>query len=326
MFTKLFVPLDRSVLAEQAMGHAAEIARLAKIPMELSLVHHPALDSQLTEPGWNADDWDIEDRYLAEVAAELRAGARVEVTTSHLRGDVANALTARAVEIGADLIVMSSHGRTGFNRMWLGSVADAVVRRAECPVLLFRWQEEHRHVPGRALFNHVLITLDGSEESNAVIAPACDLARLHGAAVSILRVLQPVPIVSFDVGTGFDYGFPPMVEDIAATEALVEQTRTELTDLAYRLSDSGLNVVPNVSVHLAVARTILEFCNANGVDCIAMATHGRGASRMLLGSVADKVLRGSRVPMLMQHPVKRASPVEETRTGAPADARPLAHR
>src|SRR5215467_15633166 len=138
MFRKIMVPLDRSALAEQALGQAAAIARTSNAGVDLVLVREPRPLPEYQIGA--ADDKDLHgyERYMQAVVAKLHSGASVEVTHAVVQGAPAEMIRTRAHEVGADLIVMTSHGRTGLSRAWLGSVADAVVRRSTIPVLMLR--------------------------------------------------------------------------------------------------------------------------------------------------------------------------------------------
>jgi nucleotide-binding universal stress UspA family protein len=211
-------------------------------------------------------------------------------------------ICARALDEGADLVVMTSHGRTGFSRAWLGSVADGVVRRAAVPVLLLRIADtsgrpDERTVPR---FGRILVPLDGSRQAAVVLDPAAALAQASGATLVLLRVVQPVPIASVPP-MGFAGG--AVVVDDAATQVLARDARQDLEREARELAERGVSAVEqHVIVEPGVARAILDFANRHRVDLIAMASHGRGASRLVIGSIADKLLRGSALPILLRRP------------------------
>jgi nucleotide-binding universal stress UspA family protein len=117
-----------------------------------------------------------------------------------MRGGVVEMICQRAHDVDADLIVMTSHGRTGLSRMWLGSVADGVIRRSSVPVLLLRPVEnENRHAAAH-VFKKILVPLDGSAVGADALPPAQALAHLSGARLVLLRVVQPVPMILVDAG------------------------------------------------------------------------------------------------------------------------------
>jgi nucleotide-binding universal stress UspA family protein len=301
MFRKILVPLDRSDLSEQALGRAAEIARAAQGELDLVLVHQPFPFGGFDEPPWNSPAWNADHQYLEMIAAEFASGADVVATHTILKGDAADMISSRADEIGADLIVMTSHGRTGLSRAWLGSVADRVLRRSGVPVLLLRPDEGRSRVDARREpFKHLLLAIDGSPESVTIIPPAVQLAQLTGARVTLLRVVRPIPLIVPEYG--IPVTAPPIVPDEAVMQQVVEEARAHLVALAARSSENGVSVDAQIVVNDHVARAILDFAAAQGVDAIAMTTRGRGASRVLVGSTADKVLRATNVPLLVARP------------------------
>jgi nucleotide-binding universal stress UspA family protein len=296
MFSKVLVPLDRSSLAEQAVGQAAAIARASHAIMDLVLVHEPL------QSGAN-DQLRRDSKYLELVATEVSAGASVPVNHTVTQGAPADAICGRARDIGADLIVMTSHGRTGMSRMWLGSVADAVVRRSSIPVLMLRPVESSAdRFAAKRLFARVLVPLDGSRMAADVLDAAAGLAQCSHATVLLLRIVQPVPMMlPYDINQPL--AFPPSVPDMEATNRVVQEVVRDMEEIARAVRErAAVTVEPHVIVGSRVADDIIDFARAHDVDVVAMSTRGRGASRILLGSVADKLLRASELPILLRRP------------------------
>jgi nucleotide-binding universal stress UspA family protein len=282
MFRKLLVPLDRSDLAEQALAPAASIARASGADIDLVVVHDPL---------GKVDD---EVAYLAELAIELGMGAGITPTYDIVRGTPADAIVERAHEEAADLIVLTSHGRTGVSRAWMGSVADAVLRQSQIPVLVLRASAgvPAPRTPGRRV-SRMLVTLDGSARSREILPAAAALAKSSDARVLLLKVVPPVP------------------QDEIATQRLVSEARLELDAASRILTAAGvLRVEPHVLVAEQLARSILDFATHHAIEAIAMASNGRGASRLFVGSVADKVLRATTLPILIIRPVTARGPGE----------------
>ena len=303
MFTKILVPLDRSPLAEQALGAAAAIARTSKAGIDLLLVHQPFPFDGFGDAPWNALEREDEHKYLEAIVAELATGADVPATHALVNGEAVEMICKRARDSEADLIVMTSHGRTGLSRVWIGSVAMGTIKQAAVPVLMLRPVKtpDDRKAAHR-LFNKILVPVDGSALAADVIAPALSLAKCAGATIELLRVVEPVPLVTADVGMPFAY--PPLLQDDAATNHLLEEARFEVAELAKRLGETeGVKVNATAIVSGHVSNAIIDFARAHDVDLIAMATHGRGASRLLFGSVADKVVRACALPMLLLRPI-----------------------
>ncbi len=303
MFRKLLIPLDRSPLAEQAIGQAAAIARAAHASIDVVLVHEPAPFAGFGDAPWNDEERKYEDKYLETIAKEISTGAAVPVTHNVMRGEPVEMIDTRAHDINADLIVMTSHGRTGLSRAWLGSVAHGVLRRLAVPVLMLRPMEgKSDRKAAHHLFKHLLVPLDGSAFSADIVSHATALAQCSGARITLLRVVRPVPTITLDVDMSLAY--PPMIPDAALTAQLVDEANAEIAEAARQIRHGGYaDVDAEVVVAGSTAHAIIDFALGHSVDAIAMSTHGRGASRLLMGSVADKVVRASGLPMLLIRPV-----------------------
>jgi nucleotide-binding universal stress UspA family protein len=304
MFRKILVPLDRSEFAEQAIGQAAAIARASDGILDLVLVHEPFPIGTGTDAPWRREAWQDEERYLQSIANEISAGTGVPVTCAVIEGEKVEMICKRAWGVGADLIVMTSHGRTGLSRAWLGSAADGVIRHSAIPVLMLRPIEgKGARLAARHLFKRILVPLDGSPLGAEVLAPASSLAKCTDASITLLRVVVPVPIIGGDA-LPFVYPYPIAMPDVAETNHLTDEAKRELADLARQLQGQGIdNLASEVVVATNVAPGILDFAHGHDADVIAMSTHGRGASRLFLGSVADKIIRGGEIPILVYRPI-----------------------
>lgn len=306
MYTKILVPLDCSPLAEQAIGRAVAIARASKASIDLVVVHQPHGEIELEESPWTGMRWKAEHDYLETLFAELKSGGGVPVSHALVRGRVVGAICARAREIKADLVVMTSHGRTGFSRLWLGSVADGVLRHSAIPVLMVRPDEtkfdRNAIHPATPLpLKKILVTLDGSALAMEALGPASELAKGTGAGVVLFRVVLPVPLIALDSDMSFMY--PPMIRDDVATDRLFDEAERHLAGVVTSLAKAGIsNVESRVVVAPYVPQAILDFAGTHDVGAIAMSTHGRGMSRLFIGSVADKVIRASDLPLLLCRP------------------------
>lgn len=315
MFRQLLVPLDRSPLAEQAVGQAAAIARAARAQLDLVLVHEPIPFAGFGDAPWNEDQWIGEQKYLDRMVKEVVSGATIAVTHDVMRGGVVEVICQRALDIDADLIVMTSHGRTGVSRAWLGSVADGVIRRSGAPVLLLHPIETtSARSAAHHLFKKILVPLDGSAIAADALGSAGALARCGNGKLVLLRVVKPVPMIIVDPGLPLMY--PPPIPDDVATNRLVDEAKEQLADVARRTAENtGIHVESHVVVESSVAHGIINFACSNDVDAVAMSTHGRGASRLLIGSVADKVLRGSALPILLHRPIGIVEPATASAPG-----------
>ena len=318
MTPRIMVPLDGSPFGEQALPYACDIAQRMSGALELVLVHS-------IPTAW-AGEYDVaalieldeqiracELAYLARVAKGLRQRHPIEVETVLLEGEVAAALKEYARLNSPELIVMTTHGRGGVSRAWLGSVAGELVRSINLPTLLIRPHRNGAIGSGDGpKLDHILIPLDGSELSEQIIERALALGTLTGARYTLMQVVMPV-------GAYPMFDSVPIAPPVATSELeLRASAEAYLARIAERLRARGFTVATSVLLQPQFAPGILEQALADDVDLIAMATHGRtGLKRLALGSVADKVLRSAFVPLLLLRPLAArgnvgATPEERT--------------
>ncbi len=299
MIKSILIPLDGSPFSEQALPWAACLAKGLGAHLELVRVHDPVPPWTIASEGAvaaTAVDPAIrsaEEQYLANSVARLEEGGFAHVTCRLLDGEVVEQVARHAEDNAFGLVVLATHGRGALSRLWLGSVSDALVRRLTMPLLLIR-PTEGTAIPRAERFRKILVALDGSAESESAIGPALALAHPSRCEVVLVRVVPPVPIAG-------DAGMPavPLVDE-GLTEALTAQATTQVEAVAARLRSPTVAVSTRVVVEPGVAQAILHEASLAGAELMALATHGaRGVRRMVLGSVADKVLRGADRPVLL---------------------------
>src|SRR5262245_9443265 len=169
--SKIIVPLDGSVFSEQSLPYACQIARRMDATLELVHVHRIPIawtreNSQTVAAQLDSEVRAAEQEYLSRVALSVSSEECVQVSAVLLEGPVATAVKDYASSSPPALIVMTTHGRGGISRAWLGSVADELVRSINIPTLLLRPQQ--REGSGTTIpfqLDHILIPLDGSETS-----------------------------------------------------------------------------------------------------------------------------------------------------------------
>jgi nucleotide-binding universal stress UspA family protein len=233
-------------------------------------------------------DRDEADAALGQlVMAARNEGLRADAQVLH--GEAAPSIVSLVNREAADLIVMSTHGRSGLGRWVYGSVAERVLRTAMAPVLLVPpllrgdWET--------AASFRIVVPLDGSALAETVLPPVRNIARATQGELLLLRVL---PADNRDVG-----------RDVAGAGADPQASDGELA-LAYLQRIAARTGVPT-SVHVAKGPAhdgILDTVSAQEAHLIAMATHGRsGLSRLVMGSVSEAVLHGARTPMLLMRSI-----------------------
>lgn len=308
--TTILVPLDGSELAEQALPLATALARASGAELHLMHVFVPYA-ARADMPGAVIDNTEME-RRLEEQSTEYLRAVTERVSKElpeHVHADpvrtrpirspysesvaVVDRLRRAAARLKPDLIVLATHARGGLGRAWLGSVADALIRRVNVPTLLVHPRED---VPVPAsTFRHILVPLDGSTLAEESIPLVARLATLCGARVTLLRVVIPRLVV----------GQPSYVVqfDVQLLEEYERDAERYVESEAARLRESVANVESVVLLADNPPRAILDWADQQGADLIAMSTHGRsGFRRFMLGSVADKVVRSAQVPVLLTRP------------------------
>lgn len=295
----VMVPLDGSPLAEQALPWAIAIARKARARLRLAMVHRLTLLPPLADTVGLYTKVELAVRksqrnYLHATAGRVKAEAAIQVATAILEGEPAPALAGYARETGADLVVMTTHGRGGLERAWLGSVADELMRTLGIPMLVIRPGEGGASA---ALLERILVPLDGSRQAEAVLPVALAMASLFDASLALRRVVLPVALM-----TSPPASFPAGID----TElTAIEQRRAQayLDRLVEQLRGVGARVSGAAVLGRAVFETILTTAQERGPGMVALATRGRGGlRRMLLGSVADKLVRRGDLPVLVTRP------------------------
>ncbi|HEY8259329.1 MAG TPA: universal stress protein [Gemmatimonadales bacterium] len=302
IFQSILVPLDGSPLAEQAVPLAAGLARRAGSKLRLALVHQrlaAAHNDAAAATSLELAARKSEHAYLHGFADTLRAGGTEVASVVTLSGLTGPSLAAHVQDLGIDLVVMATHGRGGLQRAWLGSVADYLVRSLDVPVLLVRPGE--KGAPGLAEpgKGQILVPLDGSPLAEQVLEPATELAKTLDAEMVLLQVVQPVLMGEGMMPTA------PSAYDQELTELSREVAQDYVRDVAERLREQGLRASGVAVIGWSVAGSILSAARPGQAAVVALATHGRaGLRRLALGSVADKLVRGADVPVLVYRPSK----------------------
>jgi nucleotide-binding universal stress UspA family protein len=304
MFHSILVPLDGSSFAEHALPFALSIAQRADVPLFLVHVHVPlapmyaevaaGLESTM-EPRMR----EREKAYLESAVKRVSATGRLQVIPVLIDGPAAEAIREHAKATGADLIVMATHGRGPLSRFWLGSVADQLVRRSSVPILLVHPGEGVPDLASNPVPSKCLIPLDGSKLAEQILEPATALGRVMGADYTLLRVVEPAMSIGYDPVT---YGGWEAIDERRVTRER-EEAQIYLNRVAERFRKQSLGVQTRVLTSHSPAVAILDEATTGGMSLIALQTHGRrGLARVLLGSVADKVVRGATTPVLILHP------------------------
>ena len=285
MFSRILVPVDFSEHAAHAFGYAALVARACGGRLELvhvieQVVHsHPSF--------WSAEPTLADELHRQAIASaerllgELLASKADELGSASGRvvsGSLPGALADHAAQANSDLIVMSTHGRTGFARWLMGSVTERLLRVAPCPVLVVRGT-----APAAPVVRKILVAIDLSDHSRRAFQVAAKLSGVLGAALEVLHVV-PVPVHA-DGGPGGP-GLLERMRDSARAELgafIADCSKSE---------DFGARTMTQTLATGLPTAAINEHVVAHQPDLLVLGTHGYGGvKRMVLGSVAEAVTR-----------------------------------
>lgn len=294
MYKTILVPLDGSGVGEAALGTAAAIAR--RTGARLALIRAARVRKPLGDAAIDQQRAIMQaEVYLTTVADKLsEQGVEVEIGIPY--GDLAAAWIIEEIALRkADLVVMATHGRTGPDRWLHGSVAEAVVNRAQVPVVVIRADAPPTPAPFEVAQPTLVVPLDGSELAEAATLPARELAIALTARIVLVGVIpRPGELVAAP-GTIVTY-----VGDDHAR--LMNDTREYLADVSQRLAGPQTPIETSIRLGDAAAEIAASAAETSAA-AIVMATHGRtGLARAFLGSVAGLVLQHSAVPVMLVRP------------------------
>ena len=289
----LLVPLDGSPLAESAIESAVTLLRRAAPPNSLTLLrvispgsvayNYTGMMPPVSESVFQAA---VEGgrEYLAGVVARCPLhGIRVE-TIAEMDTDTAADICQAAKDNAADLIVMTSHVRSGIAHFVLGSFAEGVLRQSAVPTLVVQGEGSSFPALDRDEPLTILVPLDGTPLAEAALAPAITLAAQVRGAIRLMRVL------------------PAHTEASPTDRMLTSETHAYFAGLRARVVAQGVPMHETIAWGDVMER-ITAIAQANQTDLIALATHGRtGLARLRDGSVTLELFHRLSLPLLIVHP------------------------
>jgi nucleotide-binding universal stress UspA family protein len=331
MFKRIIVPLDGSDRAEQAIPVAARIARASKgsiillrvvtVPFEIGSQVVPLSGFSSTTLD---NDINTTTQYLAAIARRDELDG-IALKMKVLTGSVVKKIQDVVEDEQADLIAICSHGDTGIKRFMLGSVAQNVARHSTVPIFVLR---QDGSVPISSYPDHLRplravmadVALDGSSLAEEALLPAASLVIALAApargSLHLTRVVK-LPIKVRGSGEQEKHNYPESTELYKAEQA-IREAKTYLGNLVDYLHNGPLknaDIILTWSVATGddVGETLLKVAETGednegtsvfgGCDFIVMATHGRsGLERWMLGSVTERILGTTRLPMLIVRP------------------------
>jgi len=289
MFKKILIPLDGSAQAENALGPGLSLAAavgaeviLLRVPVHKEAPSMAAAVFDFLRPELTREEVRLQaERYLKSVR-QMQMGVDVPLKLLVQGENAASTIVDVAAAEEADLIVISTHGRTGLKRWFLGSVTEKVVRTADRPLLVVR---------SAAIPRKTMITLDGSATAEQALQPGLALAHYWQTAVTLLRVVEPLD--DSDLPTP---DLPP--QEAAAVRdqllALAQQEAEAYLQAVVAQQQQANGILETAVVPGIIAEAILDYAKNNSVGLIALTSHGHHPeARWAYGSVAEKVIHGS---------------------------------
>lgn len=293
---RILCPIDFSEPATHALDQAARMARwygarLTVLHVRPTVVPHPDISAEGQMAPWLLAELEtLRQRVTAACADAAAAGVEVEAMTS--AGEPVHEILAHADTLAIDLVVLGTHGLSGFRHLVLGSVAEKVLRRSPCPVLT---------VPPRAgtvlsPFTRLICAVDFSDCSQQAVAFAATLARQAGATLSLLHVIE----------WPWHESTTPELSGVPAAQALAlaDYRRYLETGAKKRLADVAGAALPggHVATTVAFGKPYVELLDAarrEGADLIVLGVRGRGAMDLgFFGSTANHVVRSATCPVV----------------------------
>lgn len=299
MYTRILVPLDGSNFATEALPLSRLLAEKTGASLRLVHVIPPTLGIEATGDSLTelSEVRDSVSAYLQERAQEGETSPRT--STAVLEGPIVHELCDYIEREMVDLVAITSHGTGGLHRWWRGSVAEGILTGAGVDLLMVQpWDETEDLKAGSARFTRILVPLDGSEHSETALVRARELAALFDAEIILVRVVpSPVELTSI-------YGVPGVEMVGEGHLARIQHAESYLESVAARIPGERTEI--HVVEGPGAAEGIVESARDLGADLIVLAGHGRsGVQRFILGSVADKVLRGTTRPVLVVRPPRQ---------------------
>jgi nucleotide-binding universal stress UspA family protein len=297
LITKILVPIDTSEVAERAIpwaktlaGATAEIVLMEVIPQASDVrtfCGQVIGKAETIQAGYQQM---AEDQLASAVAKWFEPDDRVHTVVAV--GDPGDQILSVAAEHGADLIVMSSHGRGSIGRFISGSVADRVVRQAPVPVMIIGPEGESAT---QASIGRIVVPVDASELSLAALPVAGALALSTGAPLEVIHVV--VPPTDFSMTYAAAAGsIPPLPVDVQY-EQLAEAGETLVAKAIERLKDQGVDARGTVFTGSPTG-VILDELESG--DIVVLSSHQRqGLERWVLGSTSMKLIRNGQAPVVI---------------------------
>ena len=301
MFNRLLVPLDRSALAECVLPHVSAIAKAFDASILLLTVLE-AGESDEKQPSIDPLDWQIRkaeaEAYLQKIARQMQdAGLRVEAQV--LEGKAEERIIEFAENQDINLIVLSSHGRSGLSGWNVSSVVQKIILRAYTSMMIVRAYQPIKSDPIDLKYRRLMVPVDGSQRAETVLPVASSLAAFYEADLFVVHVVRRPEMPRRRT--------PLTPEDIGLAERLTERNKNEASKY---LEEIRSRVTANVQTRLEISNrvnaTLHEIAKQEDIDMVLLSAHGySGESKWPYGSVVISFISYGTTPLLIVQDIPR---------------------
>ncbi len=293
MYKRMLVPVDGSPLAKVIIEYARKLVSIIGLEVVILKVLAPE-DKTLLPMNQAYIDRAAERIACGGFGDELKCRGELVIDRSPVE-----AIKKSARKNNVDFILMATHGRSGFSRLVIGSVADALLRKSQIPIWLIHTGIPKERMMDPSSGSQIMLLLDGSKRAESSIPHVEKLAKQFGVDVTevvLVRVCEEPEIIS-------DYppNMPLSWEDYVATEKdkCKHDSKNYLEEIIGNLRDKGINARYEILMGEPTAE-IIGYAQQSNFRLIVMATHARsGFSRWAYGSVAEIVIKGATVPVFL---------------------------
>jgi nucleotide-binding universal stress UspA family protein len=296
---RILVPIDFTEPSKKALGYGLSLA--IELNATLTLVHVAGYSIPLAY-AYPDETHEMTKMEMDEVKQRLRelihSDFRESVNTRFVlkAGNVEDEVLGATAEEKADLVVMGTHGRRRFERWLLGSVTEHLLRKSKVPILTVSHLDSDHEIdePRPIPLKRLLFATDLSDSPGRAMEMALNLTREFSAELTVLHVLPKIE---------WAYGAEFVPLDIEASTAKIRSGAVERLEASLPESAREDPRVRTELVEGVPYERILAAADEGGIDVIILNTHGKsGVERALLGSTAERVVRGAHVPVLSVPP------------------------
>ncbi len=314
MFDPILIPLDGSLLSECVLPHAVALARAYDARIILLRVLEKSQANGAVQI-FDLLNWQIRKTeaklYLEKISAQLKK-SQIRIESVVMEGLMAESITEYAQAQGVNLIILSSHGRSGVSQWGISSVAQKIILGSPTSIMIVRAHQPVVSELKEQSYRQILVPLDGSQRAEYALPLITLLARFHKSRTHILHVVKTPEMVR---------RLPPTQEDIDLADRIVklnlEEARQYLEQVESRSHLDGIDIQTHLVTSDNAAQALHEMVEQENIDMVAMNAHGHsGNNQWPYGSMVINLILYGKVPLLIVQdlPAKKDPALVDTTT------------